>query len=173
MTVGDDKSNIRVSRLVKGCYICYKNAILVSNWLYVLIMPRKHFRVNPHSIVSLMCCLNIVAWIVGLSPDALTSTSDFAPASSKKFLDIQAAIESGFTLKCVRGMIRTYNQTHCTDKHSQHSSIIWPIWLNGWVFIYELRGCGFESSYSHLDLRYWFLLEIRFRQFADVGKKVV
>ena len=23
-------------------------------------------------------------------------------------------------------------------------------WLNGWVFVYELSGCGFESSCSHL-----------------------
>ena len=34
---------------------------------------------------------------------------------------------------------------HRTDKYSQHSSIIWPVWLNGWVFVYELSGCGFES----------------------------
>ena len=33
-----------------------------------------------------------------------------------------------------------------------HSSIIWPVWLNGWVFVYELSGCGFESSWSHLIL---------------------
>ena len=38
---------------------------------------------------------------------------------------------------------------HCTDKYSQHSSIIWPVWLNGWVFVYELSGCGFKSSCSH------------------------
>ena len=31
-------------------------------------------------------------------------TSDFAPASSIKFLDIQATIEYGFTLKRVRNM---------------------------------------------------------------------
>ena len=40
----------------------------------------------------------------------LTATSDFAPASSKEFLDIQATIECGFTLKRVRDMIRTYSQ---------------------------------------------------------------
>ena len=34
---------------------------------------------------------------------------------------------------------------HRTDKYSQHSSIIWPVWLNGSVFVYELSGCGFES----------------------------
>ena len=39
---------------------------------------------------------------------------------------------------------------HRTDKYSQHSSIIWPVWLNGWVFVYELNGCGFESRCSHL-----------------------
>ena len=39
-----------------------------------------------------------------------TSPSDFAPASSKEFLDIQATIECGFTLKRVRDMIKTYSQ---------------------------------------------------------------
>ena len=39
---------------------------------------------------------------------------------------------------------------HHTDKYSQHSSIIWLVWLKGWVFIYELSGCEFESSCSHL-----------------------
>ena len=28
-------------------------------------------------------------------------------------------------------MIRTYSQMHRTDKYSQHSSIIWPVWLSG------------------------------------------
>ena len=35
-------------------------------------------------------------------------TSDFVPASSKEFLDIQATIECGFTLKRLRDMTRTY-----------------------------------------------------------------
>ena len=26
-----------------------------------------------------------------------------------------------------------------------------PVWLNGWVLVYQLSGCGFESSYSHLN----------------------
>ena len=33
------------------------------------------------------------------------------PVSSKEFFDIQAIIECGFTLKCIRDMTRTYNQT--------------------------------------------------------------
>ena len=37
-----------------------------------------------------------------------------------------------------------------TDKYLQHSSIIWPVWLYGWVFTYELSGSGFESPWSHL-----------------------
>ena len=51
--------------------------------------------------------------------------------SSKEFLDIQATIECGLTLKRVRDMIRTYSQMHRTDRYSQNSSIIWPVWLNG------------------------------------------
>ena len=47
--------------------------------------------------------------VLGSSPVAVTSPSDFAPASSKKFLDIQATIECRFTLKRVRDMTRTYS----------------------------------------------------------------
>ena len=35
---------------------------------------------------------------------------------------------------------------HRRDTYSEHSSIIWRVWLNGWVFVYELSGCGFESN---------------------------
>ena len=65
------------------------------------------------------------------APVAVTSPSDFAPASSKEFLDIQATVECGFTLKRVRDMTRTYSQMHRIDKYSEHSSIIWPVWPNG------------------------------------------
>ena len=30
----------------------------------------------------------------------------------------------------------------------------WPGWLNGWVFVYELSGCGFQFSCSHLNFRF-------------------
>ena len=40
--------------------------------------------------------------------------SDFARASSKEFLDIQATIECGFTLKRVCDMTRTYSQLPIT-----------------------------------------------------------
>ena len=46
---------------------------------------------------------------VRLSPVVVTSPSDFTPASSKEFLDIQATIECGFTLKRVCDRIRTYS----------------------------------------------------------------
>ena len=42
---------------------------------------------------------------MGWSPVAATYISDFAPASSKEFLDI----ECGFTLKCAHDMTRAYS----------------------------------------------------------------
>ena len=50
--------------------------------------------------------------------------TDLAPDSSKEFLDIQAIIECGFTLKRVRDMERTYSQMHRADAYTEHSSII-------------------------------------------------
>ena len=69
--------------------------------------------------------------VLGSSPVAVTSPSDMAPALSKEFLDIQATIECGFTQKRVRDMTKTYSQRHRTDKYSEHSLIIWPVWPNG------------------------------------------
>ena len=57
-------------------------------------------------------------------------------------------------IKRVCNMIVTYSQMHGTEKYSLHSSINRPVWLNGWVFAYELSGCGFESRCSHLNFRY-------------------
>ena len=84
----------------------------------------------------------------------VVSTYYNMPVLSKESLDIQATIECGFALKCVHDMIRTYSQTHHTDKCSQHSSIIWPVWRNSWVFVYVPSGCGFESCCSHLNFRF-------------------
>ena len=53
-------------------------------------------------------------------------------------------------------VVRTYlySQMHRTQKYSPHSSIICPVWRNGWVFVYELKGCGFESRCCHFNFRY-------------------
>ena len=58
--------------------------------------------------------------MVDSSPVSVTLTSDFTPASSKKFPDIQATIEHVFTLKCVRNMTRTYRQAKL-DVYSSNS----------------------------------------------------
>ena len=60
--------------------------------------------------------------VLGSSPVAVTSPSDFAPASSKEFLDIQATIECGFTLKRIRDMTRTYS--HLKKDLASKNSII-------------------------------------------------
>ena len=51
----------------------------------------------------------------------------------------------GFTPKPVSDIIIKYRLMHRKDKFSQRSSIIWPVWLNDWVFVYELSGCGFVA----------------------------
>ena len=61
------------------------------------------------------------------------------------FLSCHDAFQSESWLCCLKRiheMIRTYSQMHCIDRCSQHSSIIWSVWLNGWVFVYEISVCG-------------------------------
>ena len=61
--------------------------------------------------------------------------------------------ECGFTRKYVHYMIRRYSHIYRSDRYSQRSPIIWPVLLNDLVFVYELKGCGFEFSCSHLKFR--------------------
>ena len=44
--------------------------------------------------------------------------------------------------------------TAVTAAGLEHSSIIWPVWPNGCVFIYKLSGSGFESGCGHLNFRF-------------------
>ena len=88
------------------------------SWLYVIIMSRTRFKVNLH---------NIVAWM---------------PRNRRDIWGLNNGIRTHAT-----DMVKTYSEMHRTDKYSQHSSIIWPVWLNGWVLVYELSGCGLESRF--------------------------
>ena len=40
---------------------------------------------------------------------------------------------------------------HHADKLSQHSSTIWPVWLNGMMLVYKLSDCGFLISLQSLN----------------------
>ena len=106
----------------------------------------------------LSCHVRISGWIRTLYLPESQGTPCSKRAQYLKFKwlqrDIQANTECGFTLKCVRDMIITYSQMQRTDKYSQNSSIIWSVLPNGWVFVYELSGCGLESCCSHLNFRY-------------------
>ena len=41
---------------------------------------------------------------------------------------------------------------HRKDKNTQQKSIVWTVWLNGCVFVYDLRGCGSALKKEFLDI---------------------
>ena len=71
---------------------------------------------------------------------------------ARRSLTFRQAIECVFTLKVARDSIITCSQMHRTDKYVPHSSIILPVLLNGWVFVYELNGRRLKSPCCHLNL---------------------
>ena len=50
-------------------------------------------------------------------------------------------------------------ESRVIKSNSDHVVHKWPLWLNGWVFIYELSGCEFQSCCSHLNFRFHTCLE--------------
>ena len=69
--------------------------------------------------------------IVGSCPVVVTELPDIAPVLNKEFLDIQANIEYGFSLKGIQDITRTYSQMDRRGKYSQFSSLIWSLQPNG------------------------------------------
>ena len=94
-------------------------------WLYVIIMSRTSFRVNPHSFWVRITLLSLKPQIWRL-------------LRARSSLTFTQTIKCGFTLKLVRDMIITYSQMYGTDKYSQHNLIIWPVWLDGSMFVYKV-----------------------------------
>ena len=128
--------------------------------MILIIKPQRYTRKGLASCIFITFEQNLIFlwfyWQIVLKADIQTGAiSDILSDCNgirvrNSNLPIQATIECGFTLKCLRDMMRTYSQVHRTDKYSQYNSISWPAWLNGGVFVYELNGCGFDSRCSHL-----------------------
>ena len=109
--------------------------------------------------ILLSCHVRVSEWIyvkelLARNRRDISSKCKWQQQDSNPFPDIQVTIECRFTLKCVRDMMLTCSQIHGTDKYSQHSSMIWPVWINGWVFVYELSSCGTESRCCYLNFRF-------------------
>ena len=95
--------------------------------------------------------------VVGSNPVAVTSPSDFAPASSKEFLDIQATIECGFTLKRVRDRtINVWNIFNIKNTGEYHDLYlktdvlllydVFEKFINVCLMDYGLNPCHYFSS---------------------------
>ena len=51
---------------------------------------------------------------------------------------------------CLYVLVVSLTRFRVNNPHSR----VWihtPVWPNGWVLVYELSGCGFESSCNHLE----------------------
>ena len=82
--------------------LCCKYFSLRCIRMYVLIMSRRP--------VWVKCCVFVYEiGGCGFESVEVTETSDIVSVLSKEFLELQAVIECGFTLKRVRDMIKTYS----------------------------------------------------------------
>ena len=129
--------------------------------LCVVIMSRTSISVNPHSIVylnvkELLARSRRHIW--SLSHSNVIQTHNHLVckrtlnhlAKLARWLSCVVSTYLYGTFDCVsfimsRTSIRVNpHSTHRTDMYSPHSSIICLVWLNRWVFVYELSGCRFE-----------------------------
>ena len=107
-------------------------------WLYVIVMSSKLSRMNLHS---------MVAW---MSRNSLLETSisqqrvPWHSGNYRVYIYSEASTWHDIT----------YRVIHRTNDCPKRSSIIWLIWLNGWVFACRVSGCGFKSAYCYLNFRY-------------------
>ena len=89
-----------------------------------------------------------------MSPLAFTQPWHFGMPRARSSLTLKQLESVDSLWKRVRDITRTCSQMHRTDKYSEHSSIIWLVWPNGWEFVWELSGSRYYSSCSHITLRF-------------------
>ena len=89
-------------------------------WLYVFSMSHERFGSES----TLYSCLNAKELLVRNRRD-IWSLSDCNRTRTHNHL--------------VRKRTLNHLAAHRTYEYSQHSSIIWPVWSNGWVLVYKLR----------------------------------
>ena len=107
------------------------------NWLCVFCNVTYTFRVNPNS-----------AWI---SRNSLLETGAISE-SQETGTGIEPNLNGYRKSKHVCDLTKKH-AANCTIEINTHL-IIWLIWLNGWVFVYELSDCGFHSRCSHWTVLY-------------------
>ena len=98
-------------------------------------MSRTSFRVNPHSII----CLDVKERLA-------RSRRHIWSLSDSNRIRTHNQLVRKWTLNNLR------KTTQPLNKHK-------PIRLNGWVFVYELGGCGFQSRSFHLKSFYATLIQ--------------
>ena len=129
------------SQIGKMIGLCCESLSVRCIWLHVIIMSRTSFRVNQHSTAQLNYFVTLTKWFsVHLQtkwlcvriPLLSLKLQIWRPLWGRSSLTFRQTVECRFSLKLVCDMIIAYSQMHRSDKYSQHSSIIWPVWLNGW-----------------------------------------
>ena len=86
-----------------------------------------------------------------LSQGALSKVSDMPTSNDNEKVNSKPGLNKEKQRKRRKALSDSnWTRTHDHLVHNEHSNI-WPVWLNGWVFVYELSGCGFESSCCHLN----------------------
>ena len=72
----------------------------------------------------------------------------------------------------IHSEMRTWHENNAQSSAPYRTvltSIIWSVWPNGWVFVYELSGCWFESRCSNLTFRYRAFLS---KEFLDIQSNI-
>ena len=113
-------------------------------------MSHTHFRVNPHSIVARMSrnsCLKQAQYLKFKWLQLELNNCGFEPCCSHLNFRYRICFEqdvpwhSGNYRVWIRSAMHMWHGKNI-QSNAQYRSIIWPVWLNGWVFIYELSGWG-------------------------------
>ena len=137
-------------RLFKKYHSSQPNLSIYQNWSHKNYISNLHSQKNTFLKYALS---KNEFW--NLLPQKFNFQNAFSKNTFSKLLSQKIYFQKFFLEKIhLERLIRTSSQMHRADKYSQHSSIICPIWLNVWVFVYKLSSCGFESSRSHLNFRY-------------------
>ena len=109
---------------------------------YVLVMSLTHFRVNPPSIVAWTSRTPSSKLKWNLKCLSVRLQTMWFSCSHLNFR-FPAWFEQGVPWRLGNYRVWFHPDMRAWDDKNIHGR---PVWINVWVFVYELSGCGFESS---------------------------
>ena len=135
-----------------GFYMWFKlfSWTKVGHWWTLYTPDQFFFWLRPNKMHNRKYCVRLVRFIL-IRSKSVTHVPDWSPSPGSLISWVLNPVNTAFSVPVMTNFVKCLVnvKAHALSSNCFHER---PVQLNGWVFVYEPSGCGFESSCRHLNV---------------------